>query len=312
MSNKLPRLFTEPLIQFLIIGACIYGAYALSGAPVEDFRDATVHVDSARINAFISQWESRWNRPPTRDEIDGLIQSYIKEEVLYRQAVAMGLNQDDPVTRRRMAQKLEFLSSDLSQMQQPQEGELEQYFAENQGSYRDPDTISFVHVFIDPDKREDATLSDAAEILVQLQAAGVPDAETLQAGDRLILQNHFVSATELEIRRQLGSGFAEAVMKLESRQWHGPVLSGYGVHLVYIYEFEMAPPAVFEGVQALVLEDWHAQMREQFNADFLENLKSQYQIVIDELPAERLLDAQIKTTGEESTEVEPVKADTAL
>jgi hypothetical protein len=313
VRNKLTRLLTEPLVQFLVIGACIYGAYALFGAPEENFRDTTIIVDSNRINAMISQWERRWNRLPTREEIDGLIQTYIREDVLYRQAVAMGLNEDDPITRRRMAQKLQFLTSDLSMMQQPLEGELEKYFSEKAGSYRGEDMISFTQVFINPDKREDATLSDAAEILAQLKAAGEPDAETFQAGDRLILQNNFSSATELEIRRQLGSGFAEVVMTLEPGQWHGPVLSGYGVHLVYVYEFVKAPPAVFENVQARVLEDWHEEKREQFNADFLESLKSRYQIVIEDLPADRLLDldGQMKTSGGDASKVEPVKADTA-
>ena len=311
MSNKLFQLLKEPLLQFLIIGAGIYGAYALFGTAEDDFRDTTILVDSNRINAMISQWERRWNRLPTRKEIDGLIEAYIREDLLYRQAVAMGLNEDDPITRRRMAQKLEFLTSDLSQMQQPQEGELEQYFAGNAESYRGLDTISFIHVFLDPDKRKDATLGDAAEILEQLRAAGEPDAETLHAGDRLMLQNDFASATELDIKRQLGSGFAEVVMELEAGLWHGPVLSGYGVHLVYVYEFVAAPPAVFEDLQARVLDDWHAQKREQFNADFVKSLKSRYQIVIDELPADRLLDAQMKTNAEDAVEVEPVKADSA-
>ena len=309
MSNNLSRLLKEPLLQFLIIGAFIYGAYALFGVAEEDFRDTTILVDSNRINAMISQWEKRWNRLPTRAEIDGLIQAYVREDVLYRQALAMGLNEDDPITRRRMAQKLKFLTSDLSQMQQPQEGELEQYFADNAESYRGLDTISFIHVFIDPDKHGDATLDDAAELLAQLQTAGPPDAGTIQAGDRLMLQNSFSRATELDIRRQLGSGFAEVVMELEAGQWHGPVLSGYGVHLVYVYDFVEAPPAVFEDVQAQALEAWHAQRREQFNADFVESLKSRYQIVIDELPADRLLDSRIKTTGEDAAEANPVKAD---
>ena len=237
MSNKLFQLLKEPLLQFLIIGAGIYGAYALFGTAEDDFRDTTILVDSNRINTMISQWERRWNRLPTRKEIDGLIEAYIREDVLYRQAVAMGLNEDDPITRRRMAQKLEFLTSDLSQMQQPREDELEQYFAENQASYRDPDRISFIQVFIDPDKRKDETLSDATKILEKLRSAGQPDAETLHAGDRLMLQNDFDSASERDIRRQLGSGFAEVVMELEAGLWHGPVLSGYGVHLVYVYEF---------------------------------------------------------------------------
>ena len=89
------------------------------------------------------------------------------------------------------------------------------------------------------------------------------------------------------------------------------MLSGYGVHLVYVYEFVAAPPAVFEDLQARVLDDWHALKREQLNADFVKSLKSRYQIVIDELPADRLLDAQMKTNAEDAVEVEPVKANSA-
>jgi hypothetical protein len=223
----------------------------------------------------------------------------------------MGLNQNDTITRRRMAQKLEFLTSDLAQMQQPQEGELEQFFAKNQDTYREPDTISFTHIFFNPDKRKDATYGDAARVLAQLQAAGVPDAETIQSGDSLILQDNFSLATELEISRQLGSGFTESVMNLEPGRWHGPVLSGYGVHLVYVYEFHKAPPATFEESRERVLTDWHEKKRLQFNAEFLETLMNQYQIVIDELPADRLLDGQPEATSENLIEGEASDPKTA-
>jgi len=304
VSNRITRLFTEPLIQFLIIGACIYAAYALYGPPQEDFQDTTVHVDSARINAYIAEWENRWNRPPTRAEINGLIQSYIKEEVLYRQAVVMGLNEDDPITRRRMAQKLEFLTSDLATMVQPQAGELEQYFSENSELYRAPDRISFSQVYFDPDARDKSTLEDAAQALLQLQAAGVPTGESMQVGDASFLQSDFVAATEIDIARQMGSGFAGAVMQLEPGSWYGPVLSGYGVHLVYVFDYQKSPPAVFADVQAAVFENWQMEQRESFNADFLDNLKARYDIVIDEIPADRILE----TTDEMSIDAAPVKA----
>ena len=304
MSNKFTRVFKEPLIQFLIIGAAIYGAYAMFATPEEDFRDTLVHVDSNRINAFISEWESRWNRPPTREEIDGLIQSYIKEDVLYRQAVAMGLNEDDPITRRRMAQKLEFLTSDLAMMVQPAEGALEQYFADNSEAYRAPDLMTFSQVFFDPDSRGNNTLEDAAEALLKLQAAGVPTEESMQVGDGFMLQSDFVSVTATEAARQMGTGFVEAVVQLEPGSWHGPVLSGYGVHLVYVYSYEKSPPPVFEDVQAAVLENWQFEQREQFNVDFLENLKTRYEIVIDEIPSERILLRPDETaTVNETTQV---------
>ena len=300
MSNKFTRLFKEPLIQFLIIGAAIYGAYAMFATPEENFRDTLVHVDSNRINGFISEWEARWSRPPTREEIDGLIQSYIKEDVLYRQAVAMGLNEDDPITRRRMAQKLEFLTSDLAMMIQPAEGELERYFSDNSEAYRAPDRMTFSQVFFDPDSRGNSTLKDAAEALLELQAAGVPTEESMQVGDGFMLQSDFVSVTATEAARQMGSGFVEAVVQLEPGSWHGPVLSGYGVHLVYVYSYKKSPPAVFEEVQAAVLENWQLEQREQFNADFLRNLKERYEIVIDEVPADRILQVPDSTANNEN------------
>ena len=311
MSSRLTRLFKEPLLQFLIIGAAIYGAYALFASPEDDYRDNTILVDANRINVMISEWEARWSRSPTRQEIEGLIQAYIKEDVLYRQAVTMGLNEDDPITRRRMAQKLEFLTSDLASFQQPAEGELKQFFEENLDSYRDPDLISFTQIFINPDARGDATLVDAAQILEQVRAAGEPTEETSQLGDRFMLQNYFAAATELDIRRQLGSGFAEQVMKLEPGQWHGPVLSGYGVHLVYVYDFQEAAPPVLENVQDRVREDWLAMKRDEFNAEFLKSLKDRYEIIIEELPADRLLDTQIEAANEEAAAAAniPVEAD---
>jgi hypothetical protein len=304
VSNRLSRLLTEPLIQFLFIGAAIYGAYALLGTPEENFRDTTVHVDANRINAFISQWESRWNRPPTREELGGLIQSYIREDILYRQAVAMGLNEDDPITRRRMAQKLEFLTSDLAMMAEPAEGELETFFEQNQALYRRPDRLTFSQLFFDPDSRGDATLNDAAAVLAELQAAGIPDAESLQAGDQFMLQDNFRAVTESEVSRAMGKGFASEVMKLAPGQWHGPVLSGFGVHLVYVYEHQESPAAVFDEVKPLVLENWHIEKREKFNADFLESLKNRYEIVIDEIPADRILATPDETsTAKNSAQV---------
>ena len=290
MSNRFSRIFTEPLIQFLVLGSLIYGAYALFGTPEEDFRDTTVHVDAKRIDAFISSWESRWNRPPTRQEIDGIIQSYIREDVLYRQAVTMGLNEDDPVTRRRMAQKLEFLTSDLALLVPPDDGELEAFFKENQQDYLEPDRVSIRQVFFNPDTRGNSVLKDAAEMLGRLQAAGEPGPLSLEAGDQSMLQGDFMMATEAEVARWLGSPFAESVIGLKAGQWHGPVLSGYGTHLVFVFEHQVSAPPDFADVETKVLEDWQSERRETFNADFLDSLKKRYDIVIDEIPADRILE----------------------
>ena len=307
MRIKLIKVVKEPLIQFLFIGACIYGVYALFGAPDDDAADRTITVDSSRIDGFISQWQRRWNRPPTRQELNGVINAFVRENILYRQAIAMGLDADDPITRRRMAQKLEFLTNDIALLKEPAEGELEQYFQANIQFYRDPDLITFSHAYLDPDWRDAATLDDASELLSRLQAAGRPDPRTLAAGDRFMLQSYYPEVSELDIRRQFGTGFSEAVMHLEPGKWHGPVLSGYGAHLVYVYSAQTAPPPVFKDVQQDVLVNWQTVQQKKFNANFFENLKGRYDIVVAELPADRLIKspADRKVEGKSDAATEP-------
>jgi len=292
VRSRLIQLVKEPLVQFLLIGACIYGFYALYGAPDEKVDDKTILVDAGRIEIFIGEWERRWNRPPTRQELDGVINAFVREDILYRQAAAMGLGEDDPITRRRLAQKLEFLTNDIALFREPAEGELEQYFQDNRQLYRDPDLITFSHIFLDPDKRNAATLADAAELLAQLKSAGDPDAAALDASDASMLQGYYREVSESDIRRQLGSGFSEAVMQLAPGQWHGPVLSGYGVHLVYVYEHQEAPSPLFDNLRKYVLQDWQREQQVLFNAKFYDGLKSRYEITIAEPPADRLTDGR--------------------
>lgn len=279
------KLLREPLLQFFLIGVCIYAAYVLYGAPPdEDLENRTVVVDAGRIDAFISAWESRWNRPPTERELNGLIDQYIREEILYREALGLGLDRNDPITRRRMAQKMDFLTKDIGSSKEPEEGELQRYFEENKDEYRDPDLITFTHIFLDPDVRGDATLEDAALLLTELKVTAPPDPSEPHMGDRFLLQNYYPRKEELEIRKLFGSGFSAAAMKLQPGQWHGPVLSGYGTHLVYVHALERASEPVFENVKEYVAQDWLVVQQEEFNEEFFQNLKSRYEIVIEEAP----------------------------
>jgi hypothetical protein len=301
------QMAKEPLIQFLLIGACIYGVYALVDAPDDAAAGRTIVVDAQRIDRFISEWQRRWNRPPTRQEIDGMISAFVREDILYRQALIMGLDADDPITRRRMAQKLEFLTNDIALLKEPAKGELKLYFQANMQRYRDADRITFSHAFLDPDRRASATLDDAAALLARLQVAGKPVPETLTAGDRLMLESFFPEVSEFEIRRQFGTDFAQAVMQLEPGKWHGPVRSGFGPHLVYVYSVQAAPPPVFEDVRREVLVNWQTEQQEKFNADFFETLKSRYDVVIAEVPADRLIErpADRRAEDESAAVVEP-------
>jgi hypothetical protein len=299
------KLLKEPLIQFLVLGACIYGGYALFGAVDDDAGEYVIVVDEARVQGFISAWQGRMNRPPTQQELDGMIDQYLKEEILYREASAMGLGENDPITRRRLAQKLEFLTKDIARLKEPAEGELEQYFADNIDQYREPDLITFTQVFFDPDKRDETTLEDAEAALVVLGERGEPDGDVKDLGDRFMLQSYYPQKSELDIRRQFGAGFSGPVMQLAPGQWHGPVLSGYGVHLVYVYSLQLAPEPVFADVQEHVFEDWQTEQQDEFNAAYFEGLKSRYEIIMNASP-------NVDSEASARADVEPVEAQPAL
>jgi hypothetical protein len=276
------KLIREPLVQFLIVGAGIYGLYALWGVPPQEEQDRTVVITEDHVSSLATGFAKRWNRPPTNEELLGLVREYVRETLLYREALTMGLDKDDHIIRRRMAQKLEFLTNDLVKLSPPDDAVLQQYLDDNMARFRAPDLITFSHIFIDPDQRGDETLPEAELLLGELRLAGAPDANTLDLGDRFMMQSHFAEVPYREIQRQMGSGFADAVMLLEPGQWHGPVLSGYGVHLVYVSGTIKAGDPALDDVREDVMNEYFRDQTEKFNAEYLEALMERYEVIMED------------------------------
>ena len=276
------KLLREPLVHFMSIGVVIYLLYGVFAEPVLEDDDKTIVVSAGEIEWMQTAWQKRWNRPPTAAEFDGLIQQYIKETVLYREALTMGLNKHDMVIRRRLAQKLEFLAKDLVALTPPTDEELQTYFSEHRDRYQEPVLYTFTQVFIDPDKRGDATLARAEAVKVTLIAEGeaIDDAGAL--GDDFMLQSYYPEKDQVEIQKLFGIGFTESLLELSPGQWNGPVLSGYGVHLVYVSNISEPPPPVFAEVRERVTQDWKVERGEELNEQFYASLRDQYTIVIEE------------------------------
>ncbi len=291
MSNKFTRMIREPLLHFLVIGAGIYALYFLYGVPPQEEQDRTIVITEDHVNSLATSFARVWSRAPTDEELLGLVREYVRETLLYREALAMGLDKDDHIIRRRLAQKLEFLTNDLVKLKPPDDSVLEQYLQDNLERFRAPDLITFTHVFIDPDKRGEATLPDAENLLDELQAAGPPTEETFKEGDRFMLQSFFPQAPHREVQRQMGQGFADSVMQLELGRWHGPVLSGYGVHLVYVSDYLAADEPVLADVRDEVLNEYFREQTEKFNAEYLAALRERYDIIM-EGPAEDVSGAE--------------------
>jgi peptidyl-prolyl cis-trans isomerase C len=280
------KLLREPLVHFTIIGAVIYLLYGIYAEPVPEADDKTLVVTSGEIEWMQTAWQKRWNRPPTAEELDGLVRQYIRETVLYREALTMGLNQHDTVIRRRLAQKLEFLAKDLVTLTPPTEEELRAYFGLHQQRYQEPVRYSFTQIFLDRDKRGDATLDDAEMIKATLIAKGEAIEDAGALGDGFLLQNEYREMSQAEIQKLFGSDFAESLVEKSPGQWHGPLLSGYGVHLVYVSHISDPPPRGFGEVRERVVQDWTTEKSEELNEQFYASLRDQYTVVIEE-PAEK-------------------------
>jgi parvulin-like peptidyl-prolyl isomerase len=221
----------------------------------------------------------KWNRPPTETELKGLIDSYIKEEVYYREALALGLDQDDTVLRRRLMQKMEFLSNDLAELNQPDETALNKYFLDNQEKYEIPPRISFTHIYFSLDKRGEKALEDAKSVLARLTVMRAPE-----RGDSFMLQYDFVQETPFEVERLFGKRFAEQLFKSEISTWKGPIESGYGFHLVRISEKVDPQMPELSSVIDKVRTDLMFEQRQRVNKEIYEKFKERYEIVIEDLP----------------------------
>lgn len=267
----------QPLFQFLVLGLILFGLYAVFGEKQET-ESKEIVISSQQIELLASMWEKQWRRPPTPQELNGLVQSFIREEVLYREALAMGLDRDDMVVRRRLAQKIEFLAQDLATQGEPGDAELRTFFQEDAEDFEVPGTVTFTHVYLNLDNRGEDVFEDADRILADLRGGADPT----QEGDRFMLQSHYADLTQQGVARNFGNQFAEAIFELAPGTWEGPVQSGYGIHLVRIESREEAFMPPFEEVRPRVRDEFMTNLRREVDELFFERLRESYEIVIEE------------------------------
>jgi peptidyl-prolyl cis-trans isomerase C len=275
------KFFKEPLFLIIIAGVLLYITYsALNNYLNRD--ENLIVVTSNEIMQMEQSWESRWNRPPTAQERQGLIDQFIQETVLYKTALEMGLEKDDRVIRGRLVQKLKFLGNDLIRPPQPSEQDLVTFYDKHKEQYMPEEEITITHIFFDPDKRDDETLVDADKALQVLSSKDNFDGDISGYGDPFMLQNYYPGRSELEIRKLFGNGFTESVFQLEPGIWHGPVLSGYGTHLVYVHNHQESELPAFTDVREQVKTDWMEDMQKKLNERYIEGIMARYEVVIEE------------------------------
>ena len=271
------RLWREPLTRFFAAGAGLFVLYALAGsqAPADDRR---IVIDRYELEALAALWQAQWRRPPTRDELTRLVVDRVREEVLYREALALDLDENDVLVRRRLAEKLEMALNDVAATAEPSDDDLRGYFDSHAERYVEPAALTLTHRFFSRDRRGDSAESDARRALEALAVGRAVDDDSFHAAKTLTLPD----AGRLE--QIFGTAFRDAVLEHAARSpsrhaWFGPVPSAYGVHLVRVNAYQGGRRQRLDEVHETVLDDWrrdhvaareserYAEMRARYEVD---------------------------------------------
>lgn len=274
-------LLREPLVHFILIGAAFFlidGWLRPRAAPAAG---GEIVVSEARVRNIAQTFSRAWQRPPTREELDGLVETYVREEVLYREALALGLDRDDAIIRRRLQQKMEFVTEEDVSRAPPTDAELEAYLEAHAERFRVEPRATFAQVYLDPAARGAALDREARRLRESLERAGAA-ADFAQAGDRLLLvEPRYEHATRNEVAKVFGVAFADALMQQPVGRWAGPIASGYGMHLVRLEALAPGGVPALDAVRPLVEREWDNAKRQELRQSVYEKLRAKYAIRID-------------------------------
>jgi hypothetical protein len=273
----------EPLIHFFILGLAVFGLHAaLDRKPAATVNDPyLVEVSSADIEWMRTIFNKRMGRGPSVQDLRAQVNQLIREQILSREAVAVGLDEDDMVVRRRLAQKMEFLFKDSSAIAEPTEEDLRTFFFENRRKYEMPPQVTFTQVYFSIDRRGVEEAKQTAQTLVKED--GDPD-RVATLGDASILSPRCTQCSVREIRNRFGLDFAETVKNLAPGSWHGPVKSAYGFHAVYIHERQDTKVPKFYDIIDQIKDDWKSEKREENTRSVYGEMRSRYRVLVEGLP----------------------------
>ena len=271
------KLAREPLLHFLVAGAALFLLYHFV-SDSEPAGDEQIVVTAGHIEHLTTLFLKTRQRLPTESELTGLIDDYVVEEILYREAKNIGLDQDDTIIRRRLRQKMEFLFEDFSR-REPTREDLQEFLAENPERFRTDARITFEHVYLPEASRAEAEL-----LLTEIESTDSVTADDLFLSG--LLPPRFELARQAEIAAHLGGEFTEQLFDLDRGRWVGPVDSPFGVHLVYVEEVVPGRLPELDEVKDVVTRDWQVVRRAEAEREILEKLRAKYTVTIETLSRE--------------------------
>ena len=276
----LKSFLREPLIHFLLIGAALFLIFAVYD-DTADPQSSRIVITNGQIEYLKASFARTRQHSPTEQELQGLIYGYVREEILYREALALGLDKNDSVIRRRLRQKLELMGDDLAGIAVPTDDQLQQFLESNADKFRIEPQIAFRHVFLDIAQRGNSALDEAARLLAVLSDEGSEtNPETL--GDSLMLPRTFQLTHVSEIAKLFGESFSIELNNITPGKWTGPVQSGYGLHLMLVTEHVAGRLPRLDEIRETIEWEWTAARRTEIKENIYNELRGRYTIVFEQ------------------------------
>ena len=274
------KLIKDPLVHFLLVGVALFAISAWRGQSVSTGGEKIVvtaeQVAQARAAAAVLQ-----GREPTAEELEALIEPTVRDEVMYREALALGLDENDDEVRRRLIEKMTYLTQDLADPEPSSEATLREFYEANPDTFTIPALVSFDQVFFSPGTRGDALEADAAAALAALRAGRTP----AEVGDRTPLRESYDDAPREQVAVLFGDELADALFETAAGEWTGPFRSDFGLHVVRLRGRSDARLPPYDEIAARVAEEYGAQRRREANERAYREMRARYDIII-ERPAE--------------------------
>lgn len=273
MSVESKPWWRQPLFHFFLAGAALFLADTyLTDGPAHSSR--TIEVGPEKLRELASRFERRHGRKPTGEERSTLVDSYVRDEVLYREALELGLHRSDRIVRRRLIQAMTFLTEDMNPIPEPTDAELHSFFEKHRSRYTSEATYSFRHVFF-PEKGFPNESSAKTEVLQKLRGG-----EWKSIGRPFIHGSTFDGLKRDAIAEKFGGAFADRIAEIAEGEWSGPVESSYGNHFLYVESKSEAGRAAFANVRDRVRRDYREADRKRENREAIERLREEYDVVV--------------------------------
>jgi len=293
------KFFREPLVHFLLIGAGLFLLFGWRGGPAalppgqSGPQSAKIVVTPGDIDQMVATFTRTWQRPPTEEEAKGLVEDFVRSEIYYREALAMGLDRDDGVIRRRMRQKMEFILEDITSQTEPTDEELLAYMNKHPDSYRVDPQIAFRHVYVNATRRGKNAGTEALGILANLNAGADPET----AGDPILLASEVPLSPLWDISKQFGEPFSRKLLELKPGTWTGPVESGFGLHLVFVRKRVGGRLPELKAVREMVKRDWTFERQKEVKDAAYAKIRERYVVIVEKATADNVTTSTLMRGG---------------